>query len=221
MVEGALVQTGRPHPRGLATIGEQQVRRSSIATVSSRRPFDPYEAEIFRCSIANEMLATAETFKHSFLGEDDVFLRKMGMEDLKRPRDDGMVRLLCPPADLMMVIVNILTRKKAPAILLIQDWPRHAWHPAAIRLARRCTRLPHNSGAIVRSAAAVELIVEIAGAIEQLVMTRSTIWFATLSGGAVAELGIVSGRSDAARHPAELVAQHVWSERLESSHRSQ
>lgn len=52
-------------------------------------------------------------------------------------------------------------------------------------------------------------------------MTRSTARLATLGDGAASHVGAVAGRSEAARHAAELVAQHAWSERTESSRQSQ
>lgn len=96
-----------------------------------------------RRSVADGMLAPVEAFKYRPLGEHPVFLRNMALDELERPWDDGMVRLLCPPVDLIMATVNKLARTGAPAILLIPDWHRQAWHQAAIRLARRCTWLPH------------------------------------------------------------------------------
>ncbi len=97
-----------------------------------------------RRSVADGMKAPVEAFKYRPLGEHPVFQRRMALEELEQPWDDGMARLLCPPVDLIMATVNKLARSKAPAILLIPDWPRQAWHAAAIRLARRWKRLPHD-----------------------------------------------------------------------------
>lgn len=96
-----------------------------------------------RRSVADGMKAPVEAFKYRPLGEHPVFMRKIVLEELERPWDDGMVRLLCPPVDLIMATVNKLARSKAPAILLIPDWPRQAWHQAAKHLSKRWRRLPH------------------------------------------------------------------------------
>lgn len=96
-----------------------------------------------RRSVADGMKAPVEAFKYRPLGEHPVFMRKLALEELERPWNDGMVRLLCPPVDLIMATINKLARSKAPAILLIPDWPRHAWNQAAKHLCQRWRRLPH------------------------------------------------------------------------------
>ena len=91
------------------------------------------------------MKEPVEAFKYRPLGEHPVFMRKMVLEELERPWDEGMVRLLCPTVDLIMAKVKKLARRKAPAILLIPDWPLQAWHQAAKHLCQRWRRLPHAS----------------------------------------------------------------------------
>ena len=52
-------------------------------------------------------------------------------------------------------------------------------------------------------------------------MTRSTARLATLGDGAASHIEALAGSSASARHAAELVAQHAWSERTEASRQSQ
>lgn len=58
----------------------------------------------------------------------------MVLQALEHLYDDGQVRLLCPPVNLIMATMNKLAQKHAPAILLIPDWSRQAWQQAALRL---------------------------------------------------------------------------------------
>ena len=94
-----------------------------------------------RRSIADGMLAPRDVFKFRPLGEHPSYLRRAAFEELKRDWDKEQVRLLCPPVDLIGATVQKLVKSKAPAILLIPDWPRQPWHQAALRLAGRVERL--------------------------------------------------------------------------------
>lgn len=95
-----------------------------------------------RRSVAAGMKAPVDAFKYRPLGEHPFVLRKIMLEELEQPWDDGTVRVLCPPVDLIMPTVNKLARTKASAVLLIPDWRRQAWHQAALQLCQRWRPLP-------------------------------------------------------------------------------
>lgn len=56
------------------------------------------------------------------------------LEELGQAWDDGMVRVLCPPAHLIMATVNKLARVKATEVLLIPNWRWQDWHQVALQL---------------------------------------------------------------------------------------
>ena len=88
------------------------------------------------------MRAPVDAFKYRPPGEHPVVRRKLLMQELEEDWNTEEVRLLCPPVDLIPATVNKLSWTRAPAILLIPDWPRQAWHAAAVRLASTTRRLP-------------------------------------------------------------------------------
>lgn len=94
-----------------------------------------------RRSIADGMKAPVDVFKFRPLGEHPSYLRRAFMDELQKEWDRETVRLLCPPVDLIGATVRKLALTKAPALLLIPDWPRQPWHQAAIHLATRVERL--------------------------------------------------------------------------------
>ena len=95
-----------------------------------------------RRSVAAGMQAPRDAFKYRPLGEHPSVLRKITMQELESDWSLDEVRLLCPPVDLIGPTVNKLSRTKAPAILLIPNWPRQGWHAQALRLASSTRRLP-------------------------------------------------------------------------------
>lgn len=95
-----------------------------------------------RRSVADGMKAPLDAFKYRPLGDHPFIRRKLMIEGMMKDWSDGQAQLLCPPVDLLMVTVNKLARTKAPAILLIPDWPLQAWNPSSMRLDQRWRGLP-------------------------------------------------------------------------------
>lgn len=89
------------------------------------------------------MRAPVRAFKYRPLGDHPVSSRRQAMEELDQPWSRGQVRLLSPPTDLITPTIVKLRQTRAPAVLLIPDWPRQQWHQAAMQLATSVTRLPY------------------------------------------------------------------------------
>jgi len=79
-----------------------------------------------RRSVLDGVKAPRDTFKFRPVGENPVVQRKQAFAELARVWEPGEMRLLCPPVDLIMATVHKLEQTKAPAVLLIPDWPRQA-----------------------------------------------------------------------------------------------
>ena len=73
-----------------------------------------------RRSVQDGMRVKEDAFLYRPLGEHPVFLRRQAYAE----------------ADLIRATVMKLAQTKAPAILIIPDWPRQQWHSAAIHLYR-------------------------------------------------------------------------------------
>lgn len=96
-----------------------------------------------RRSVAAGMQAPLDAFRILPTGEHPVYLRKLMMDELDAKWDDGEMRMLCPPVDLLLPTVIKLHHTRAPAMFLMLDLPKKPWHQAAIRPASKVTRLPH------------------------------------------------------------------------------
>jgi hypothetical protein len=96
-----------------------------------------------RQSVADGMLAPHDAFPLRPLGEHPVFLRRQCHAELAAAwRATDETRLLCPPTDLLAAVVRNLRLTRAPAILLMPDWPRQSWYQATRDLSTRTHRLP-------------------------------------------------------------------------------
>jgi hypothetical protein len=134
---GAMMIINDQHLR-MDTLGRQQIHR--------RRRFSPGDLtvkETMRQSVADGMLAPRDVLPLRPLGEHPVFLRRQCHAELASAwRATDETRLLCPPTDLQAAVVPKLKLTRAPAFLLMPDWPRQSWHQAALDLSTKMHRLP-------------------------------------------------------------------------------
>jgi hypothetical protein len=111
--------------------------------VSRRFPRDDLRVRRqLRRSVMDGMLAPKDAFPYRPQGEHPVFARKQAFLELAGPWTKGETRLLCPPMDLVGAVVRKLRITKAPAVLLVPDWPAQQWYREAIALSKTITRLP-------------------------------------------------------------------------------
>lgn len=94
-----------------------------------------------RRSVMDGMRAPIDAFPFRPVGEHPVFLRRQAFKELSEDWSKEDVRLLCPPVELITPTLLKLQQTRAPALLLIPDWPRQPWHSAATRMASRVDRL--------------------------------------------------------------------------------
>jgi hypothetical protein len=94
-----------------------------------------------RRSVADGMRAPVDAFPYRPFGEHPVFMRKQAYSELASSWSGTMARLLCPPPDLMGPVVRELRATRAPAILLMPDWPLHPWYRPAVDMATTVTRM--------------------------------------------------------------------------------
>lgn len=123
-----------------------QIRADWIPSVANKfadglsRRFPTGDLQIrrqLRRSVQAGMRVPLHVFPYRPVGEHPVFLRRQAFAELAADWDKGEVRLLCLPVDLISPTVHRLRQTGAPAILLISEWPRQAWHAAALQLATR------------------------------------------------------------------------------------
>jgi Reverse transcriptase (RNA-dependent DNA polymerase) len=95
-----------------------------------------------RRSVMDGMRAPVDAFPYRPLGEHPVFMRRQVFAELGADWDREQTRLLCPPVDLIGAVVRKLRLTKAPAMLLIPNWPLQPWYQPAIDLAGAVTKLP-------------------------------------------------------------------------------
>jgi hypothetical protein len=99
--------------------------------------------DTLRQSVVDGMLVPCDVFPIRPLGEHPVFLRRQCHAELSsagRATDEN--RLVCPLTDLLAAVVRKWRLTRAPALLLMPDWPRQSWHQAALDLSTKMHRLP-------------------------------------------------------------------------------
>jgi Reverse transcriptase (RNA-dependent DNA polymerase) len=111
--------------------------------LSSRfSPGDLAVRQTLRRSVVDGMMAPLDSFPLRPLGVHPVFLRRQCHNELALHWSREETRLLCPPVELMAAVVRKLRISKAPALLLMPDWPRQAWYQPAIDMSTKVHRLP-------------------------------------------------------------------------------
>jgi hypothetical protein len=76
--------------------------------------------------VVDGMMAPLDSFLLRPLGEHPVFLRRQCHNELASYWSREETRLFCPPVEPMAAVVRKLRISKAPALLLMPDWPRQA-----------------------------------------------------------------------------------------------
>jgi hypothetical protein len=69
-------------------------------------------------------------------------MREQAYSELASSWSGTMTQLLGPPPDLMAPVVRKLRATRAPAVILMPDWPMQPWNRPAIDMATVVTRLP-------------------------------------------------------------------------------
>lgn len=93
-------------------------------------------------SIADGMKARGAEFVRRPLGDHPVFHRLQCLRELDERWERNETRLLCPPPDLIVPTLIKLRQSRAPAVLLLPNWPRQPWFQAAMHMAKRVEYLP-------------------------------------------------------------------------------
>lgn len=83
------------------------------------------------------------------LGSHPVYARRHAFEELQRQWNPNEIQVLYPPPDLAMATVRRLHLSKAPAILLLPDWPQQAWFQAAAHLCTASYLAPGTGSAVL------------------------------------------------------------------------
>jgi hypothetical protein len=109
-------------------------RRFSLGDLQIRRQLQR--------SVTAGMEAPLEAFQYRPLGEHPVYRKMQAWRELQMPWPRHQVRVLCPPVDLIGPVVRKLQETRAPAVLLIPDWPKQPWHRPALAISRRWETLP-------------------------------------------------------------------------------
>lgn len=156
-ITNSLVSASRPMMRELRRLkrvldeGGIQIRTEWIPSVanqfadalSRRFPHDDLQIrQQLRHSVQGSMNVPLDVFPYRPLGEHPVFQRRQAYTELSTPWEAKSTRLLSPPLDLMLPTVQKVIRTGTPAVLLMPDWPRQAWHQFATQVATRVTELP-------------------------------------------------------------------------------
>jgi hypothetical protein len=117
---------------------------NKFADALSRRfsPGDLAVRQTLLRSVVDGMMAPLDSFPVQPLGEHPVFLRRQCHNELASHWSREETRLLCPPVKLMAAVVSKLRISKAPALLLMLDWPRQSWDQPAIDMSIKVNRLP-------------------------------------------------------------------------------
>jgi hypothetical protein len=117
---------------------------NKFADALSRRfsPGDLAVRQTLRRSVVDGMMAPLDSFPLRPLGEHPVFLRRHFHNELALNWSRVETRLLCPPVELMAAVVRKLQVFKAPALLVMPDWPRQAWYQPVIDMSTKVHRLP-------------------------------------------------------------------------------
>jgi hypothetical protein len=118
--------------------------RTTFADALSRRllPGDLTVRQTLRSSVVNRMMKPLNSFPLRPLGERPVFLRRKCHNELESHWSREETRMLCPPVELMAAVVRKLRISKAPALLLMPDWPRQAWYQPALDMSTIVHLLP-------------------------------------------------------------------------------
>jgi hypothetical protein len=156
-VTNAFVASSRPMMRELRrlkkVLDELGLRLFSewITSVANKfadalsRHFPPGDLSVrktLRRSVVDGMMAPLDSFLLRPLREHPVFLRRQCHNELASHWSREETRLLCPPVELMAAVVRKLRISKAPALLLMPDWPRQSWYQPAMYMSIKVLRLP-------------------------------------------------------------------------------
>jgi hypothetical protein len=114
-----------------------------FADALSRRfiPGDLAVRQTLRRSVVDGIMAPFDSFPLRPLGEHPVFLRRQSHNELASHWSREETRLLCPPVELMAAVVTKLWISKAPALLLMTEWPRQSWYQPAMDMSTKVHRL--------------------------------------------------------------------------------
>ena len=155
-ITNAMVSASRPMMRELrrlkCVLDRQgfQIRSEWIPSVANRfadalsRRFPRGDFQIrqqLRQSVQAGMKAPIDVFPFRPTGEHPSYLQRQAYQELATQWSTDQAPLLCPPVQLISATVHKLRETRAPAILLIPDWPRQPWHSAALDLAQTAKRL--------------------------------------------------------------------------------
>lgn len=97
-----------------------------------------------RRSIADLMEAPRDAFTLHPLCEHPRYLLRAVFDELHKYWSKEEVRLLFPPVELIGATVFKLAASGSAGILLIPNCPRQSWHQAALKIASKVERLPHD-----------------------------------------------------------------------------
>jgi hypothetical protein len=93
-------------------------------------------------SVADGLRAPAALSRNQArLGENIAYTRRRVLEEIGSHWEREQTRVLCPPVDLIPVVLRKIQTTRAPVILLFPDWSTQSWYATAIRLASRTTLL--------------------------------------------------------------------------------
>ena len=101
-----------------------------------------------RRSIKAGMRAPVDAFQFRPLGEPSFMQRRLALAEMDREWTKTETLMLCPPPDLIQPCLDKLRMTRAPAVMLIPDWPRQPWHAPATRMATVAERLPLPAGRV-------------------------------------------------------------------------
>jgi hypothetical protein len=117
---------------------------NKFADALSRRfsPGDLAVRQTLRRSVVDGMMTPLDLFPLRSLGEHPVFLGRQCHNKLALHWSREETRLLFAPVELMAAVIRKLRISKAPALLLMPDWPRQAWYQPVIDMGTKVHRLP-------------------------------------------------------------------------------
>jgi hypothetical protein len=122
--------------------GEYHPWQTNSPDALSRRfsPGDLAVRKTLRRFVVDGMMAPLNSFPLRPFGEHPVFLQCLN--ELASHWSHEEKRLLCQPVELMAAVVRKIRMSKAPALLLMLDWPRQAWYQAVMEMSTKEHRLP-------------------------------------------------------------------------------
>jgi hypothetical protein len=137
--EGAR-RTWAPGVVRLDTICCKQLRRRTVTWFLTWRPSSETDAATFRRGWDDgaSRLVTPPTTRRAPSFPTPPVPQRIGIAFWSREE----TRLLCPPVELMKAVVRKLRISKAPALLLMPNWPRQAWYQPPMDMITKVHRRP-------------------------------------------------------------------------------